>query len=84
MESHKVQKYLPDFFEKLREDLRKELRGQREHDQPEPRCGIGDHEHQRSLCVSVSESDVRISLDPKLAGCGTNNLRCQDFNSLHG
>ena len=34
VESHKVQKYLPDFFEKLREDLGKELRGQREHDQP--------------------------------------------------
>jgi hypothetical protein len=30
--SHKVQKYLPDFFEKLREDLGKELRGKREHD----------------------------------------------------
>ena len=34
VESHKVQKYLPDLFEKLREDLRKELRGEREHDQP--------------------------------------------------
>jgi hypothetical protein len=32
VESHKVQKYLPDFFEKLREDLGKELRGKREHD----------------------------------------------------
>jgi hypothetical protein len=30
--SHKVQKYLPDFFEKLRENLGKELRGKREHD----------------------------------------------------
>jgi hypothetical protein len=31
VESHKVRKYLPDFFEKLREDLGKELRGKREH-----------------------------------------------------
>jgi hypothetical protein len=30
--SHKVQKYLPDFFEKLREDLGKELPGKWEHD----------------------------------------------------
>ena len=34
--SHKVQKYLPDFFEKLREDLGKELQGEREHDQDQP------------------------------------------------
>lgn len=32
VESHKVRKYLPDFFEKLREDMGKELRGKREHD----------------------------------------------------
>jgi hypothetical protein len=32
LESRKVQKYLPDFFEKLRDDLRKELRSEREHD----------------------------------------------------
>ena len=32
MESRKVRKYLPDFFQKLREDLRKELRGERKHD----------------------------------------------------
>jgi hypothetical protein len=31
LESHKVQKYLPNFFEKLREDLGKELQGKREH-----------------------------------------------------
>jgi hypothetical protein len=31
VESHKVRKYLPDFFEKLREDLGKELRGKWEH-----------------------------------------------------
>lgn len=31
VELHKVQKYLPDFFEKLRDDLVKELRGEREH-----------------------------------------------------
>jgi hypothetical protein len=31
VESHKVRRYLPDFFEKLREDLGKELRGKREH-----------------------------------------------------
>jgi hypothetical protein len=31
VDSHKVRKYLPDFFEKLREDLGKELRGEREH-----------------------------------------------------
>jgi len=36
VESRKVRKYLPDFLQKLREDLRKELRGERErnHDQP--------------------------------------------------
>ena len=32
VDSRKVQKYLPDFLQKLREDLRKELRGEREHD----------------------------------------------------
>ena len=31
VQSHKVRKYLPDFFEKLREDLGKELRGERVH-----------------------------------------------------
>jgi len=31
VESHKVRKYLPDFFEKLREDLGKELQGRWEH-----------------------------------------------------
>ena len=34
VESRKVRKYLPDFFEKLREDLEKELRGEHNHDQP--------------------------------------------------
>jgi hypothetical protein len=34
VESHKVRKYLPDFFEKLREDLEKELRGEHNHNQP--------------------------------------------------
>jgi hypothetical protein len=33
VESRKVQKYLPDFLQKLREDWGKELRGEREHDQ---------------------------------------------------
>jgi hypothetical protein len=32
VESRKIQKYLPDFLEKLREDLGKELRGEREHE----------------------------------------------------
>jgi hypothetical protein len=36
LESRKVQKYLPNFFEKLREDLRKELRGEREHNHDQP------------------------------------------------
>lgn len=36
VEPHKVQKYLPDFFEKLREDLGEELRGKREHDHNQP------------------------------------------------
>ena len=36
VESHKVHKYLPDFLEKLREDLGKELRGEREHDHNQP------------------------------------------------
>jgi hypothetical protein len=31
VDSHKVRKYLPDFFEKLREDLGKQLRGERDH-----------------------------------------------------
>jgi hypothetical protein len=34
VESHKIRKYLPDFFEKLREDLEKELRGEHNHNQP--------------------------------------------------
>jgi hypothetical protein len=36
VDSHKVQKYLPDFLQKLREDLGKELRGEREHDHNQP------------------------------------------------
>jgi len=36
VESRKVQKYLPDFLQKLREDLGKELRGEREHDRNQP------------------------------------------------
>ena len=36
VESRKVQKYLPDFLQKLREDLGKELRGEREHDHNQP------------------------------------------------
>jgi hypothetical protein len=36
VESRKVEKYLPDFLQKLREDLRKELRGEREHDHNQP------------------------------------------------
>jgi hypothetical protein len=36
VESHKVHKYLPDFLDKLREDLGKELRGEREHDHNQP------------------------------------------------
>jgi len=34
--SHKVEKYLAEYFEKLREDLGKELRGKREHDHRQP------------------------------------------------
>ncbi len=36
VESRKVRKYLPDFLQKLREDLGKELRGKREHDHNQP------------------------------------------------
>jgi hypothetical protein len=36
VESHKVEKYLPDFLQKLREDLGKELRGERECDHNQP------------------------------------------------
>jgi hypothetical protein len=36
VESHKVQKYLPDFLQRLREDLGKELRCEREHDHNQP------------------------------------------------
>jgi hypothetical protein len=36
VESRKVRKYLPDFLQKLREDLRKELRGEREHHHTQP------------------------------------------------
>jgi len=36
VESRKVRKYLPDFFKKLREDLGKELRSEREHDHNQP------------------------------------------------
>jgi hypothetical protein len=34
VESYKVRKYLPDFFERLQEDLEKELRGEHNHNQP--------------------------------------------------
>jgi hypothetical protein len=34
VESHKVRRYLPEFFERLREDLEKELRGEHNHNQP--------------------------------------------------
>jgi hypothetical protein len=36
VESHKVEKYLPDFLQKLREDLGKELRGECEHNHNQP------------------------------------------------
>lgn len=39
VESHKVHKYLPDFFQKLREDLRDELRGHREQTLQSPAAG---------------------------------------------
>jgi hypothetical protein len=39
VESHKVHKYLPGFFEKLREDLRDELRGHREQMLQAPTAG---------------------------------------------
>lgn len=39
VESHKVHKYLPDFLEKLREDLRDELRGHREQTREAPTAG---------------------------------------------
>jgi hypothetical protein len=36
VESRKVQKYLPEFLQRLREDWGKELRGEREHDHNQP------------------------------------------------
>ena len=39
VESHKVHKYLPDFLKKLREDLRDELRGNREQTPQTPTAG---------------------------------------------
>ena len=39
VESHKVHKYLPDFLKKLREDLRDELRGNREQTPQTPLAG---------------------------------------------
>jgi len=39
VESHKVHKYLPDFFRKLREDLHDELRGHREQMPQAPAAG---------------------------------------------
>jgi len=39
VESHKVHKYLPDFFRKLREDLDDELRGHREQTPQTPAAG---------------------------------------------
>ena len=39
VESHKVRKYLPDFLKKLREDLRDELRGNREQTPQTPTAG---------------------------------------------
>jgi hypothetical protein len=51
VESHKVWKYLPDFFQKLREDLGKELRGKREHDH-------GQHANQAQAPAATSTSVV--------------------------
>lgn len=51
VESRKIQKYLPDFFQKLREDLGKELRGKREHDQ-------GQHANQVQAPAATSTSVV--------------------------
>ena len=42
VEPHKVHKYLPDFFQKLREDLRDELRGHREQRPQNPPAGPPD------------------------------------------
>jgi hypothetical protein len=43
VESHKVHKYLPDFFTKLREDLRDELRGHREQTPQTPTAGQSEY-----------------------------------------
>jgi len=49
VESRKVEKYLPDFFKKLREDLRDELRGTREQTAQTP-----VHEQSESPAANVS------------------------------
>lgn len=51
VESHKVHKYLPDFFRKLREELHDELRGHREQTSQTPAAGPSE-----SLASTVSSA----------------------------
>ena len=66
VESHKVHKYLPDFLKKLREDLRDELRGNREQTPQTPIAGQSEspryHGERRGVRLSSRESDVGVSL----------------------
>jgi hypothetical protein len=50
VESRKVQKYLPDFLQKLREDWGKELRGEREHGH--------DHNHSVTQAQATTSASV--------------------------
>jgi protein tyrosine phosphatase (PTP) superfamily phosphohydrolase (DUF442 family) len=52
VDSRKVQKYLPDFLQKLREDWVKDLRGEREH----------DHNHEQPATEAQTPATTSASL----------------------
>ncbi len=66
VESHKVRKYLPDFFEKLREDLGKELRDKREHNHDQPATQVQTPGTISASAVfayqSVSQTSISLSI----------------------
>jgi len=64
LESRKVQKYLPDFLEKLREDLEKELKGEQERhpDQPADQVQTPEAASTRAAFAYQAVNQMSISL----------------------
>jgi hypothetical protein len=66
VESRKVRKYLPDFLKKLREDLKKELRGGREQDHNQPATQVQAPATTSTSAVfayqAVSQTSVSLSI----------------------